>query len=136
MALNVMRSNNIRCGLPPTHAYNILRQVWKYRSTGGPRIVIRGEAKIVSGTFADKVKPSRANEVHKVSLLNMHSPCFLGSFLGYFWTYQRTLGNSMLPIWPMTSTGTFRLKPWWIQFPVMRPPIGWNEFPIIFRSDS
>ena len=25
--------------------------------------------------------------------------------------YQRILGNCMLPIWPMTSTVTFRLKP-------------------------
>ena len=50
--------------------------------------------------------------------------------------YQRILGNSMSPIWPMTSTVTFCLKPWWIQFPVMRPPIGWNEFPTIFWSDK
>ena len=50
-------------------------------------------------------------------------------------SYQRILGNCMWPIWKMTSTVTFRLKPWWIEFLVMRPPIGWNEFPTIFWSD-
>ena len=51
------------------------------------------------------------------------------------YSYQRILGNCMLLIWPMMSTVTFRLKPWWIQFPVMRPPISWNEFPTIFLSE-
>ena len=36
----------------------------------------------------------------------------------------------------MTSSLTFRLKPWWIYFPVTRPPIDWNEFPTIFWSEG